>query len=147
MNLQTSKDNENNNNGIKIFIVILIIIIIIILTIFGIYILSSKGPNNQNTEVQTTDKIKFDANVYFLTVEEGGRQTPIFNNYQPQFNFNNKDITGLINLPSNVEKVMPGNKTNITVELMEKINLKVGEEFKIREGGRIIGKGKITKIY
>lgn len=90
---------------------------------------------------------KFDADVYVLTKEEGGRLTPLFNNYKPQFYFKTADITGLITLPKNVEKVNPGNNSKMTVELVSNVAMEVGTEFDIKEGGRIIAKGTVTKVY
>ncbi len=90
---------------------------------------------------------KFDADVYILTKEEGGRHTPFFNNYRPQFYFKTIDITGVVTLPSNVEMVSPGDNAKMTVELISNVAMEVGTEFKIREGGRTIGKGTVTKVY
>lgn len=94
-----------------------------------------------------TNIAKFDADVYVLTKEEGGRHTPFFNEYRPQFYFRTTDVTGVVNLPSTVEMVMPGDNTNMTVELVSPVALEVGTEFSIREGGRTVGKGTITRIY
>ena len=90
---------------------------------------------------------KFDADVYVLTKEEGGRHTPFFNNYRPQFYFKTTDITGVVTLPSNVEMVSPGDNAKMTVELISNVAMEVGTEFSIREGGRTIGKGTVTKVY
>lgn len=91
---------------------------------------------------------KFDANVNILTKEEGGRDTPFFNNYKPQFYFRTTDITGVITLPSSIEKVNPGDSNvKITVELTSDVAMEVGTEFSIREGGRTIGTGIVTKLY
>ena len=90
---------------------------------------------------------KFDADVYVLTKEEGGRHTPFFNNYRPQFYFKTTDITGVITLPSDVEMVMPGDNVKMTVELISNVAMEVGTEFSIREGGRTVGKGTVTKVY
>ena len=90
---------------------------------------------------------KFVAKVKFLSKEEGGRQTPIFNNYSPQFYFRNIDIKGNITLPKKVEMVNPGESANLTVELDKNIAMEVGTEFFIREGGKTIGEGIVTKIY
>ena len=90
---------------------------------------------------------KFDADVYVLTKEEGGRHTPFFNNYRPQFYFKTTDITGVVTLPSNVEMVSPGDNAKMMVELISNVAMEVGTEFSIREGGRTIGKGTVTKVY
>ena len=91
---------------------------------------------------------KFEANVYVLSKEEGGRHTPFFNNYRPQFYFRTTDITGTITLPSGVEMVNPGDKdVKMTVELISNVAMEVGTEFSIREGGRTVGKGTVTKVY
>jgi len=91
---------------------------------------------------------KFTAQVYVLTKDEGGRHTPFFANYRPQFYFRTLDVTGVIELPESVEMVMPGDKNvNITVELISGIAMEVGTEFSIREGGRTVGKGIVTKVY
>ena len=90
---------------------------------------------------------KFDADVYVLTKGEGGRHTPFFNNYRPQFYFKTTDITGVITLPNDVEMVMPGDNAKMTVELISNVAMEVGTEFSIREGGRTVGKGTVTKVY
>lgn len=90
---------------------------------------------------------KFDADVYILTKKEGGRGTPLFNNYRSQFYFKTTDITGVITLSSNVEMVSPGDNAKMTVELIRNVAMEVGTEFSIREGGRTIGEGTVTKIY
>jgi elongation factor Tu len=89
---------------------------------------------------------KFEAEVYILKKEEGGRHTPFHNNYRPQFYVRTTDVTGTINLPSGVEMVMPGDNLTITVELLQPIALNVGLRFAIREGGRTVGAGQVTKI-
>lgn len=94
-----------------------------------------------------TNITKFDADVYVLTKEEGGRQTPFFNEYRPQFYFRTTDITGTVTLPSGTEMVSPGDNVKMTVELVSPVALEVGTEFSIREGGRTVGKGTITRIY
>ena len=91
--------------------------------------------------------IKFDAQVYVLTKEEGGRHTPFFNGYRPQFYFRTTDIVGVVEIPSNIEMVKPGDNVNMTVELVSFVAMEVGTEFSIREGGRTIGKGIVTRIY
>lgn len=89
---------------------------------------------------------KFEAEVYILKKEEGGRHTPFHNNYRPQFYVRTTDVTGTINLPSGVEMVMPGDNLTITVELLSPIALSEGLRFAIREGGRTVGAGQVTKI-
>jgi elongation factor Tu len=89
---------------------------------------------------------KFKAEVYVLKKEEGGRHTPFFNNYRPQFYFRTTDVTGSVKLPENVEMVMPGDNINIDVELITPIAAEEGLRFAIREGGRTVGAGVITKI-
>jgi len=88
----------------------------------------------------------FQAQVYILTKAEGGRHTPFFNNYRPQFYFRTTDITGSIALPEGVEMVMPGDNTEMTVELIAPIAMEEGLRFAIREGGRTVGAGRVTKI-
>ena len=89
---------------------------------------------------------KFTAEVYVLSKEEGGRHTPFFANYRPQFYFRTTDVTGVIELPTGVEMVMPGDNVSMTVELIHPIAIEKGTEFSIREGGRTVGAGKVTKI-
>ena len=89
---------------------------------------------------------KFTAEIYVLKKEEGGRHTPFFSNYRPQFYFRTTDVTGVIELPQGVEMVMPGDNVSMTVELITKIALENGTEFSIREGGRTVGAGKVTEI-
>ena len=89
---------------------------------------------------------KFDAAVYILSKEEGGRHTPFFANYLPQFYFITTDLTGVINLPEGTEMVMPGDNVNISVELIHSIALEEGTKFSIREGGHTVGAGNVTKI-
>jgi len=89
---------------------------------------------------------KFKAQVYVLSKEEGGRHTPFFSNYRPQFYFRTTDVTGVIELPAGVEMVMPGDNVDMTVELITKIAIENGTEFSIREGGRTVGAGKVTEI-
>jgi len=93
-----------------------------------------------------TPHTNFEANVYTLTKEEGGRHKPFFNNYRPQFYFRTTDVTGAIQLPSGTEMVMPGDTTEITVELGKPIAMVEGLLFAIREGGRTVGSGRVTKI-
>ena len=89
---------------------------------------------------------KFKATVYVLSKEEGGRHTPFFTNYRPQFYFRTTDVTGVITLPEGVEMVMPGDNVNIEVELIHPIALEQGTKFSIREGGRTVGAGNVTEI-
>jgi elongation factor Tu len=84
--------------------------------------------------------------VYVLTKDEGGRHTPFFSNYRPQFYFRTTDITGSIALPEGVEMVMPGDNTEMSVELIAPIAMEEGLRFAIREGGRTVGAGRVTKI-
>jgi elongation factor Tu len=93
-----------------------------------------------------TPHTHFEANVYVLSKEEGGRHTPFFNNYRPQFYFRTTDVTGSVTLPDGVEMVMPGDSTEMTVELIQPIAMDEGLRFAIREGGRTVGAGRVTKI-
>jgi elongation factor Tu len=93
-----------------------------------------------------TPHTQFAAQVYVLTKDEGGRHTPFFSNYRPQFYFRTTDITGSIGLPEGVEMVMPGDNTEMTVELIAPIAMEEGLRFAIREGGRTVGAGRVTKI-
>ena len=94
-----------------------------------------------------TPHTKFDAEVYVLRKEEGGRHTPFFEGYRPQFYIRTMDVTGSAHLPEGVEMVMPGDNVNMQVELIVPVALEVGSRFAIREGGRTVGAGVITKIY
>ena len=89
---------------------------------------------------------KFTGEVYVLKKEEGGRHTPFFTNYRPQFYIRTTDVTGTLNLPAGVEMVMPGDNTPITAELMQPVAIETGSRFAIREGGRTVGAGTVTKI-
>ncbi len=89
---------------------------------------------------------KFQAQVYVLSKEEGGRHTPFFSNYRPQFYFRTTDVTGIINLPEGTEMVMPGDNIEMTVELISPIAMEEGTRFAIREGGRTVGAGAVSKI-
>ena len=93
-----------------------------------------------------TPHTNFEAQVYILSKEEGGRHTPFFNGYRPQFYFRTTDVTGTANLPSGVEMVMPGDNVEMTVELINPIAMEDGLRFAIREGGRTVGAGRVTKI-
>ena len=89
---------------------------------------------------------KFTGQVYVLTKDEGGRHTPFFNNYRPQFYFRTTDVTGVCNLPAGTEMCMPGDNVEITVELIHPIAMEQGLGFAIREGGRTVGSGKVATI-
>jgi elongation factor Tu len=93
-----------------------------------------------------TPHAKFKAEVYVLSKEEGGRHTPFFNKYRPQFYFRTTDVTGEIKLPTGVEMVMPGDNVSIEVELINAIAMEKGLRFAIREGGRTVGSGQVTEI-
>jgi len=93
-----------------------------------------------------TPHTKFNAQVYVLSKEEGGRHTPFFNNYRPQFYFRTTDVTGSVKLPGGTEMVMPGDNTEMEVELIQPIAMDEGLRFAIREGGRTVGAGRVTKI-
>ena len=93
-----------------------------------------------------TPHTKFKAQVYVLSKEEGGRHTPFFSNYRPQFYFRTTDVTGVIELPAGVEMVMPGDNVEMTVELIAPIAIENGTKFSIREGGRTVGSGNISEI-
>ncbi len=110
----------------------------------------------QRTEIQRgqvlahpgtiTPHTKFKAQVYVLSKEEGGRHTPFFNNYRPQFYFRTTDVTGVISLPEGTEMCMPGDNVEMTVELITPVAMNVGLRFAIREGGRTVGAGSVTEI-
>ena len=93
-----------------------------------------------------TPHTEFEAQVYILSKDEGGRHTPFFNNYRPQFYFRTTDVTGVVHLPEGTEMVMPGDNTEMTVELIQPIAMEEGLRFAIREGGRTVGAGRVTKI-
>ncbi|WP_428910386.1 elongation factor Tu [Niallia sp. Krafla_26] len=93
-----------------------------------------------------TPHTKFQAQVYVLSKEEGGRHTPFFSNYRPQFYFRTTDVTGIIQLPEGVEMVMPGDNIEMTVELISPIAIEAGTKFSIREGGRTVGAGSVATI-
>jgi elongation factor Tu len=94
----------------------------------------------------TTPHTQFEANVYILSKDEGGRHTPFFQNYRPQFYFRTTDVTGVVTLPEGTEMVMPGDNTEMTVDLIQPIAMEEGLRFAIREGGRTVGAGRVTKI-
>src|SRR5207344_1310675 len=89
---------------------------------------------------------KFKAEAYILTKEEGGRHTPFFTNYRPQFYFRTTDVTGVVHLPEGVEMVMPGDNIEMTIELIAPIAIEEGTKFSIREGGRTVGAGTVATI-
>jgi elongation factor Tu len=93
-----------------------------------------------------TPHTKFKAEVYVLKKEEGGRHTPFFNGYRPQFYFRTTDVTGVANLPEGTEMVMPGDNIQMDVELIQPIAMDAGLRFAIREGGRTVGSGVVTEI-
>lgn len=93
-----------------------------------------------------TPHVKFKAEVYVLSKEEGGRHTPFFTNYRPQFYFRTTDVTGICNLPEGVEMVMPGDNIEMDVELISSIAIEEGTKFSIREGGRTVGAGVVATI-
>jgi len=93
-----------------------------------------------------TPHTKFESEVYVLKKEEGGRHTPFFKGYRPQFYIRTMDVTGAVELPEGVEMVMPGDNVNLEVELIVPVALEVGSRFAVREGGRTVGAGVITKI-
>jgi elongation factor Tu len=93
-----------------------------------------------------TPHTNFEAQVYILSKDEGGRHTPFFNNYRPQFYFRTTDVTGTVELPEGTEMVMPGDNTEMVVELIQPIAMEEGLRFAIREGGRTVGAGRVTKI-
>ncbi len=101
-------------------------------------VISKPGSINPHT--------KFKGEVYILTKEEGGRHTPFFDNYRPQFYFRTTDVTGSIKLPEGTEMVMPGDNVTIDVELIHPIAVEQGTTFSIREGGRTVGSGMVTEI-
>jgi len=93
-----------------------------------------------------TPHTEFEASAYILSKDEGGRHTPFFNNYRPQFYFRTTDVTGVVTLPSGTEMVMPGDNTSMSVSLIQPVAMEEGLRFAIREGGRTVGAGRVTKI-
>jgi elongation factor Tu len=93
-----------------------------------------------------TPHTSFEAQVYILSKDEGGRHTPFFNNYRPQFYFRTTDVTGVVQLPEGTEMVLPGDNTEMKVELIQPIAMEEGLRFAIREGGRTVGAGRVTNI-
>ena len=94
-----------------------------------------------------TPHTKFKAQVYVLSKEEGGRHTPFFNNYRPQFYFRTTDVTGVISLPEGTEMCMPGDNVEMTIELITPVAMAPGLRFAIREGGRTVGAGSVIEIF
>jgi len=94
----------------------------------------------------TTPHTDFEGRVYILSKDEGGRHTPFFNNYRPQFYFRTTDVTGVVTLPEGTEMVMPGDNTDISVQLIQPVAMDENLRFAIREGGRTVGAGQVTKI-
>jgi elongation factor Tu len=93
-----------------------------------------------------TPHTEFEGNVYILSKDEGGRHTPFYDNYRPQFYFRTTDVTGVVHLPEGTEMVMPGDNTEMKVDLIQPIAMEEGLKFAIREGGRTVGAGRVTKI-
>ncbi|MGW5121385.1 EF-Tu C-terminal domain-related protein, partial [Streptomyces noursei] len=93
-----------------------------------------------------TPHTEFEAQAYILSKDEGGRHTPFFNNYRPQFYFRTTDVTGVVTLPEGTEMVMPGDNTEMKVDLIQPVAMEEGLKFAIREGGRTVGAGQVTKI-
>jgi elongation factor Tu len=117
----------------------------------GILLRGTKKDDVQRGQVlakpgSITPHTKFKAQVYILSKDEGGRHTPFFNNYRPQFYFRTTDVTGSVQLPAGTEMVMPGDNTEMEVELIQPVAMDEGLRFAIREGGRTVGAGRVTKI-
>jgi elongation factor Tu len=93
-----------------------------------------------------TPHTKFEAEVYILSKDEGGRHTPFFNGYRPQFYFRTTDVTGSVNLPAGVEMVMPGDNIKMEITLIAPVALEEGVRFAIREGGKTVGAGVVSKV-
>ena len=94
-----------------------------------------------------TPHTKFKGEVYVLSKEEGGRHTPFFNGYRPQFYFRTTDVTGIAQLPAGTEMVMPGDNVQLEIELITPVAMEKGLRFAIREGGRTVGAGTVTEIF
>jgi elongation factor Tu len=94
----------------------------------------------------TTPHTDFEGSVYILSKEEGGRHKPFFTNYRPQFYFRTTDVTGVVTLPDGTDMVMPGDNVDITVKLIQPVAMDDGLRFAIREGGKTVGAGRVTKI-
>src|SRR5437868_7100543 len=117
----------------------------------GVLLRATKNEDVERRQVlckpgSITPHTNFEGQVYVLTKEEGGRHTPFFQNYRPQFYFRTTDVTGHIALPEGTEMIMPGDNTTMTVELIQPIAMDEGLRFAIREGGRTVGAGRVTKI-
>ena len=97
-------------------------------------------------QVPVTCHRKFTAQVYVLTKDEGGRHTPFFNNYRPQFYFRTTDVTGVCELPAGTEMCMPGDNVEMTIELIHPVAMEQGLTFAIREGGRTVGSGRVATV-
>jgi elongation factor Tu len=93
-----------------------------------------------------TPHTQFKAEVYVLSKEEGGRHTPFFTNYRPQFYFRTTDVTGTVTLPQKIEMVMPGDNVSVEVKVIAPVAMEKGQRFAIREGGRTIGAGRVTEV-
>jgi elongation factor Tu len=93
-----------------------------------------------------TPHTNFKAEVYVLSKEEGGRHTPFFTNYRPQFYFRTTDVTGTVTLPEGVEMVMPGDNVSVVIKVIAPVAMEKGQRFAIREGGRTIGAGRVTEV-
>ena len=93
-----------------------------------------------------TPHTEFEGSVYILSKDEGGRHTPFFDNYRPQFYFRTTDVTGVVKLPEGTEMVMPGDNVDMSVTLIQPVAMDEGLRFAIREGGRTVGAGRVTKI-
>ncbi|HHU66512.1 MAG TPA: elongation factor Tu, partial [Corynebacterium sp.] len=93
-----------------------------------------------------TPHTEFEGSVYVLSKDEGGRHTPFFDNYRPQFYFRTTDVTGVVKLPEGTEMVMPGDNVDMTVTLIQPVAMDEGLRFAIREGSRTVGAGRVTKI-
>ncbi|MFZ1286593.1 MAG: EF-Tu/IF-2/RF-3 family GTPase, partial [Candidatus Phosphoribacter sp.] len=93
-----------------------------------------------------TPHTEFEAQVYILSKDEGGRHTPFYDNYRPQFYFRTTDVTGVVKLPEGTDMVMPGDNTEMNVTLIQPIAMDDGQPFSIREGGRTVGSGRVTKV-
>jgi elongation factor Tu len=93
-----------------------------------------------------TPHTNYKAEVYVLSKEEGGRHTPFFTNYRPQFYFRTTDVTGTVTLPQGVEMVMPGDNVSVEVKVIAPVAMERGQRFAIREGGRTIGAGRVTEV-
>ena len=106
----------------------------------------AEAGDNAGVLLRGISHTKFEAQVYVLSKEEGGRHTPFFSNYRPQFYFRTTDVTGVVTLPEGTEMVMPGDNVNMSVELIAPIAIENGTKFSIREGGRTVGAGTVTKI-